>query len=72
MLNKLLLGDFNSTDSASKVGTSFVRIEMLLLISNLIEALEAPFNRAYKGLLTSMDSEVVKETLRLLEELSAS
>lgn len=45
---------------------------MLLLISNLIEALEAAFHRAYKRLLTSMDSEVIKETLWLLEELSAS
>lgn len=72
MLNKLLFGDFNSTDSASKVGTTFVRIKMLLLIGDLIEALLASFNGAYEWLLTRVYPEMIKETLRFFEELSAS
>jgi hypothetical protein len=45
---------------------------MLLLIGDLVEALMTALNGACERLLTSMDSEVIEEALRLLEELSTS
>jgi hypothetical protein len=60
VLNKLLFGDFNSADSASQVGSTFVRIKMLLLISDLIEALLAAFNRALERLLPRVYPEMIK------------
>jgi hypothetical protein len=60
VLNKLLFGDFNSADSASQVWPTFVRIKMLLLISDLIEALLAAFNRACERLLPRVYPEMIK------------
>ncbi len=49
-----------------------MRIQVFLLISDLIKTLAATLNWALEWLFTCMDSHVIKETLGLFEEFTAA
>ena len=71
MLNQLPFGDLASTNLASKVRTALVRVKVLFLVGNLIKCLVASVDRALKRFFAGVGPQMVKETLRLLEEFSA-
>lgn len=70
MLNQLPFGNFATTDLASKVRASLVRVKMLLLVGDLIKSLVAPIDGALERFFSCVCPQMVKEALRLLEEFS--